>query len=70
VLIIGESGTGKDHCKAIHNSKRKDENFSGRCFNFIKHNFLRFFGHVKGSLPERILTEKEFLKLQIRELFS
>ncbi len=53
VLIIGESGTGKDlTAKAIHNrSKRKNENFSAVDVTTLSSTLLEseLFGHVKGS---------------------
>lgn len=53
VLIIGESGTGKDlTAKAIHNnSKRKDENFFAVDVSTLSSTILEseLFGHVKGS---------------------
>lgn len=53
VLIIGESGTGKDlTAKAIHNqSKRKNENFVAVDVTTLSSTILEseLFGHVKGS---------------------
>lgn len=53
VLIIGESGTGKDMtAKAIHNkSKRKDKNFFAIDVSTLSSTILEseLFGHVKGS---------------------
>ena len=53
VLIIGESGTGKDlTAKAIHNrSKRKDEKFFAIDVSTLSSTILEseLFGHVKGS---------------------
>lgn len=53
VLIIGESGTGKDlTAKAIHNnSKRKNENFFAIDVSTLSSTILEseLFGHVKGS---------------------
>jgi len=53
VLIIGESGTGKDlTAKAIHNrSKRKNEKFFAIDVSTLSSTILEseLFGHVKGS---------------------
>ncbi len=53
VLIIGESGTGKDlTAKAIHNnSKRKNENFFAVDVSTLSSTILEseLFGHVKGA---------------------
>ncbi len=53
VLIIGESGTGKDlTAKAIHNkSKRKDKEFFAIDVSTLSSTILEseLFGHVKGS---------------------
>jgi DNA-binding NtrC family response regulator len=53
VLIIGESGTGKDlTAKAIHNqSKRKEEKFFAIDISTLSSTILEseLFGHVKGS---------------------
>jgi two-component system NtrC family response regulator len=53
VLIIGESGTGKDlTAKAIHNqSKRKDERFFAVDISTLQSTLLEseLFGHVKGA---------------------
>ena len=53
VLIIGESGTGKDlTAKAIHNnSKRKGEKFFALDISTLSSTLLEseLFGHVKGS---------------------
>lgn len=53
VLIIGESGTGKDlTANAIHNrSKRKDKNFFAIDVSTLSSTILEseLFGHVKGS---------------------
>lgn len=53
VLIIGESGTGKDlTAKAIHSqSKRKDERFFAIDISTLSNTLLEseLFGHVKGS---------------------
>lgn len=53
ILIIGESGTGKDlTAKAIHNqSKRKNERFFAIDISTLSSTLLEseLFGHVKGS---------------------
>jgi DNA-binding NtrC family response regulator len=53
ILIIGESGTGKDlTAKAIHNqSKRKNERFFAVDISTLSSTLLEseLFGHVKGS---------------------
>ena len=53
VLILGESGTGKDlTAKAIHNqSPRKDEKFSAVDVTTLSPSLIEseLFGHVKGS---------------------
>ena len=53
VLIIGESGTGKDlTAKAIHNlSRRKDEKYFALDLSTLSTSLLEseLFGHVKGS---------------------
>lgn len=53
VLIIGESGTGKDvTARAIHNqSRRKNEKFFAIDISTLSHNLIEseLFGHVKGA---------------------
>lgn len=58
VLILGESGTGKDlTAKAIHNrSKRKDNNFFAVDVSTLSSNLIEseLFGHIKGAFTGAI----------------
>jgi two-component system NtrC family response regulator len=62
VLILGESGTGKDiTARAIHNkSKRKDENFFAVDVSTLSSSLIEseLFGHTKGAFTGAI-AEKQ-----------